>query len=450
VSSWRPSSARSIWVGLSIGAASSVFCAPVALGQTPASRPTQGVYGGAGQTPRDRVAATVAVYGAEDSQLSGNSTGAIDGVPVGEVYSGADIGLSYIPSRRGGVDFDFRGASGVRYYPGLSNVSAATQSASAGVGVLLTRRTALQMRGGVSYQPYLDFSQPVGLEENVPVAPERVRDNRVATREILSYDGSVNYTYTPSNKTSMAIVYGLRRTQLLDELQSSLDSTVGASLSRRLSRSSSARVNYIFRDGGYRLNSETTPIRLHDLEFGYDLDLAHSPTKRTSISFSGGPSLVDFQGRQAVRAFGGVALTHPFNRSWNLRAFYRRGVTFLDGTNQPFLSNSMSVGVAGLLTNRLDVSVSAGAILGDIGFEGGIGALTTPYDTYTGSSRVRFGLTNSIALFGEYLATYSRFNNSIGPPPGLNRGGLRFGLNLYVPIVRDPPPAPGGRGRARR
>src|SRR5205085_6237082 len=126
--------------------------------------------------------------------------------------------------------------------------------------------------------------------------------------EILSYDGSVNYTYEPSNRTSMALVYGLRRTQLLDESQSSLDSTVGASLSRRLSRSSSARVNYIFRDGGYRLNAERTPIRLHDIEFGYDLDLAHSPTRHTTLSFSGGPSVVDFQGRQAVRAFGGVSL----------------------------------------------------------------------------------------------------------------------------------------------
>src|SRR5205085_7469982 len=120
------------------------------------------------------------------------------------------------------------------------------------------------------------------------------------------------------------------------------------------------------------------------------------------------------------------------------------------GTNQPFLSNSVSVGLAGLVTNRLDVSVSAGAILGDIGFEGGIGASATPYDTYTGSSRVRFGLTNSIALFGEYLATYSRFNHLAAPAPGLNRGGVRFGVNLYVPIVRDPPPAPGGRGLPRR
>ena len=143
-------------------------------------------------------------------------------------------------------------------------------------------------------------------------------------------------------------------------------------------------------------------------------------------------------------------MTHPFSRSWSLRAFYRRGVTFLDGTDQPFLSNSMSVGLAGLVTRRLDVSVTAGAILGDIGLEAGVAAGATPYDTYTGSSRVRFGLTNSMALFAEYLATYSRYNSGIPVATGLNRGGLRFGLNLYVPIVRDAPPAPGNRGGARR
>jgi hypothetical protein len=210
-------------------------------------------------------------------------------------------------------------------------------------------------------------------------------------------------------------------------------------------------VTYIFRDGDNEINSARTPTRLHDVDFGYELGMRHSPTRRTTISFSGGPSLVSYQGRDSVRAFGGVTLTHPFARDWNLRAFYRRGVTFLDGTNQPFLSDSFSAGVSGLVTRRLDVSLTAGAILGDIGLEAGVGATPMPYDTYTGSSRVRFGLTNSIALFGEYLATYSRYNNSLAPvAPGLNRGGLRFGLNLYVPIVRDPPPAPGTRGGARR
>ena len=125
-------------------------------------------------------------------------------------------------------------------------------------------------------------------------------------------------------------------------------------------------------------------------------------------------------------------------------------MTFLDGSDQPFLSDSMSVGLAGLVTRRLDVSVTAGAILGDIGLEAGVAAAATPYDTYTGSSRIRFGLTNSMALFAEYLATYSRYNSGVPAAAGLNRGGLRFGLSLYVPIVRDSPPAPGSRGGARR
>jgi hypothetical protein len=437
---------------LSIAAAWSLFYAPVSFAQSQTPRPSGGVYGGAGPTPRDRVAATVSVYGAEDTQLTGAADpNSLQGVPIDEPYTGTDIGLSFIPSRRGSVDFDFRGSSGVRYYPGLSETQASTQSASAGIAAQLTRRTALQTRGGFSYSPYLEYSQPAGLDPNAPVAPERIRDNRVATRRVMSYDGSVNYTYAPSNRTSMTLLSGIRHTELLDESQTSLDTMLSAGFNRRLSRTSAARVNYTFRDGGYTLDSETTPVRTHDVEFGYDLNLAHSATRRTAISFSGGPSFVSYQGRQSARAFGGVSLTHPLSRDWNLRASYRRGVTFLDGTDQPFLSDSLSVGLAGLVTRRLDVSVAAGAILGDIGLDAGA-ATTTPtaYDTYTGSGRVRFGLTNSIALFGEYLATYSRFNNLDRVAPGLNRGGLRFGLSLYVPIVRDPPPPPGARGGARR
>jgi hypothetical protein len=448
----RAISLKSVSVALSVSAASLLLCPQAALAQSQPSRPSNGgVYGGSGQTPRDSLAATVSVYGAEDSELSGGNSIATDaqGVPLGEPYSGTDVTLAYLPGRRGAVDLDFRGASGFRYYPGLSEAVAATQSATVGVGVGLTRRTALHTRGGLSYSPYLDYSQPVGLDGNAAAAPERIRDNRVASRRSLSYDGTINYTFQKSNRTAMMFLYGVRRTQLLDESQSALDSTLSAGLSRRVSRTSTARLNYVFRDGVQNLTSAATPIRLHDVELGYDLDLAHSPTRRTTIAFSGGPSFVEYQGRQSIRTFGGVALTHPFTRSWSLRAFYRRGVTFLDGSNQPFLSDSMSIGLAGLVTRRLDVSVTAGAILGDIGIEAGVAA-ATPYDTYTGSSRVRFGLTNSMALFAEYLATYSRYNGGAAAAAGLNRGGLRFGLSLYVPIVRDLPPAPGNRGGARR
>ena len=116
--------------------------------------------------PAISLAATVSVYGAEDSELSGDCTPRLtsQGVPLGELYSGTDVGLSYIPGRRGAVDLDFRGASGFRYYPGLSDAVAATQSATAGVGIALTRRTALHTRGGLSYSPYIDYSQPVGLD----------------------------------------------------------------------------------------------------------------------------------------------------------------------------------------------------------------------------------------------------------------------------------------------
>ena len=240
----------------------------------------------------------------------------------------------------------------------------------------------------------------------------------------------------------------MRRTQLLDESQSSLDSTVSAGLSRRVSRASTARVNYIFRDGGYRTShSDTTPIRLHDVELGYDLDMAHSPTRRTTIAFSGGPSFVEYQGRRSTRAFGGVALAHPFSRSWSLRAFYRRGVTFLDGSDRPFLSDSVSIGLAGLVTRRLDVSVTAGAVLGDIGLEAGVAGAATPYDTYTGSSRVRFGLTNSTALFAEYLATYSRYNSGV---PAAARSQSRRASLRTEPLRSDRARLPPGTGQSRR
>ena len=62
---------------------------------------------------------------------------------------------------------------------------------------LVTRRTALQMRGGLSYQPYLDFAQPVGLEANVPFQRAGPRLQALAQQRIIFF-GRMNPDLQPA------------------------------------------------------------------------------------------------------------------------------------------------------------------------------------------------------------------------------------------------------------
>lgn len=441
MSSFSPAAHARGLAALTLGLLAASVAVAGAQGTSQPVRPSPGVFGGAGQAPHDTVVATVSAYGAQDGQLSGEP-GASNAqtAPIGAFYSGTDIGISYVPSERGKVTYDLRGTSGLRYYPSLSDWAAATQSLSAGASWLVNQQSTFHVRGGASYFPYFDFSQPVGLTDGAPAAPQRLPNNQLSTRRVVGYETGFDYTYQPNRRTALTLLYGLRRTELLDEAQTSLDTTVSAAYSRRLSRASSARVTYAFRDGGYRFGTVENPLRVNDIEFGFDRDWAQSQTRRTSLSLSAGPSIVDYQGQRGYRAFGAVTLSRPFGRSWNMRALYRRGVTFLDGTSQPFLSNTATFGIGGLLTRRLDLSLSAGAVLGDIGFEAGAG---TAYDTYTGSARMRYGLTNTFACYAEYLYSYSKYG-STGPVADLNRRGFRVGLTVYAPLLQQ-----GGRTAGR-
>jgi hypothetical protein len=77
------------------------------------------------------------------------------------------------------------------------------------------------------------------------------------------------------------------------------------------------------------------------------------------------------------------------------------------------------------------------------GFSQGRSALTTAasqYDTYHGSARLQYALTNSTAVHIEYLYYFYDFVGNVlvvsGAPQRLERNGVRIGLRLLVPAFR--------------
>jgi len=158
------------------------------------------------------------------------------------------------------------------------------------------------------------------------------------------------------------------------------------------------------------------------------------------VTLTLGPSIVEQAGRRRTRLIGGVGLDHPFGRSWSMRASYRRGLTFLEGAAQPFLSHSGALELDGLLTRRLEVSVSLGAVLGDIGLDSTASA--TGYDTYSAATRMRYALNSRFALYGEYLYNRSLYSLDNGLP-GIDRSGVRVGINAYLPLMSEPAPRRG-------
>ena len=421
-------------IAASTAAAQQVGSEP--LRQDPPERPTRAVFDGARRPDRDILTLTTELYGGYDQALRGGlEDGSIDLVRSGG-FTGVDAGLAFAPLANNTVDFNARAFGSLRYYNDGSGLVPATSTGDVATSVRLGRRGVVQARGGFTYTPYFDFPAvaelPFSLDALAPV-PVRVRDIAVSTRQVGTYDGATDVSWSLTDRARIGAALGIRRTELFEQSRAAVDTTASGQYDYRFDRQTSTKVSYTHRSGEYEAAGLFRPVRTDDFEVSLERNLARSPTRRTIVSIGAGPSLVERDGERLVRPTAGASLTHTFGRSWDVRAAYRRGVTFLDGTPAPVLSDSLTLNFGGLLTRRLEMAVAAAAILGDARVEG----VLADYDTYFGSARMRYGLTSRLAIHVEYVYQSQHSFGPTGTAPGQERGGVRAGLSWYVPLLQD-------------
>ena len=102
----------------------------------------------------------------------------------------------------------------------------------------------------------------------------------------------------------------------------------------------------------------------------------------------------------------------------------------------PVFADGTTVSLAGMLSRRVDILVSAGYSSGEslVNRDGLL------FDTYTGNLRLRYAMTRSLATTVEYLYYYYEFLGTMrlaeGIPQGVERNGVRAGLTLWMPALR--------------
>src|SRR5262249_29664257 len=91
-----------------------------------------------------------------------------------------------------------------------------------------------------------------------------------------------------------------------------------------LSKALGLRAGYMQADSYLR---QTAPRIAHYIvDAGLDFLKPLSLTRRTSLSFSFGPSMIDQNGSRQYRVVGDAVLNHEIGRTWVARASYHRGV----------------------------------------------------------------------------------------------------------------------------
>jgi hypothetical protein len=372
-------------------------------------------------------------------------------------YLGLSAGVAYAWQSRS-VQIAASLGSSTRYYEGISRFYGTTHTASVGVAAQVGGRTQLFANQSVSRAPSYLYSLFPQLDESTPGmivgggsfplgdllvdVYDTTASAEFAVTRRGSIEGFASHRFSDFDETGVATTQQLR------------SYSVGGRFRQGLSRYASLRLGYAYRQGHYNFASANALVGVHDIDAGIDYARALSLTRKTTLDFSTGSTIVTIPVIDApadspsitqlqFRLVGNVGLTREMGRTWKLRAGYYRGVGFAEAFAQPVFSDAVNVSLNGFLSRRLDLSVNGGLSRGDVGLgrtPTGQEALSSSFKTWNFSARTRYALGAMWAVYGEYLYYSQDLGSSFivptGVPAVVDRQTVQAGLTVWLPLLR--------------
>ena len=356
----------------------------------------------------------------------------------------------------GAAAFAYRGSraevaanasSTVRYYGELGETRSVGHSAGVGVDARLSDRATLLLNQSVSYSPtYFYDLFPIGGVVEPGDAGTTTSDFTVSDRESTTYRTTASLRHEFSTRDRLTLGGEYEYTDRLSESDVWSDIsgyTFRGGFSRDLARNTTLSTSGRYHSGhhGYIREGLTTEL---GADVGLEFRKPLSATRQTAVRFSVGLTGLDLpESRTAVpgdrrqyRTVGDVSYAFQFGRTWEARAGARRGVEYLADLPEPVFADSVSAGVDGLLSRRVDVAASAGYSNGESVLNRG----GERFDTYSATAQLRVALGRSVATYVQYLYYYYDFRGTTqllaGIPAALERQGVRVGLTVWAPALR--------------
>jgi hypothetical protein len=432
---------RTLWRTI-VAASVAAFCPAGVLAQTDPRPPSHAVFDQAPSlaTSREKLNFTLDLGQAYDQNLLVQSEDT-----TLSLFQGSGMYTLLAPS----VDFASTGdrlklvanvSSNARYYSEVHETIMTNESAGFGLSARLSQGTTLNFDQGVTHATTLlsGLFTPVAA----PVTGDNVgsgSNNSLNTVRSYGYATTASLSQQLSRRASMQFTSNLQYTLMArgsgyPDLRSR---DAGGTFSYSLSRNVSMRAGYKFRLGDYTGSPRSQE---HDLDFGLVYNKPLSATRKTSWSFSVGPTMATapLAGgsdlRREYRLIADGSMMYEFGRTWRFLGNYHRGLGYIEGFQGPAFTNAYGLSMAGYLSRRLDVTLSASHSTGESAL---IGA-PSQFTTYTGDARLRYAVSRMFATYVEYVSVYYQFNRQLELPtffpPGLTRNGLRTGIMLRIPI----------------
>jgi hypothetical protein len=439
---------RTVFRGMAACAAIVCAAATASAQVEKRQRAARGIFGGPAPSPNSpqQLDLSASLFGAYDDDVTADQGGlasaAAGAQDLSGVFSGLTLGLSY--NRRVGRRASFGSSAGtnLRYYPSLEGHTLAPmgQQVAAGfsIGSEKNSRNRLSFGGDASFAPYYSLSllpattAPIEIGDG-NLAPQQA-DSIINRREAIAYGGGVQLERALGSRSSVIVNYGIHSIDFNQESRRQSSKSAGAHYRHSLSKALGWKMGYERSDANFGAAGDH--VANHMIDAGLDFLKPLSLTRRTSLTFSVGPSMLQQNNSRQFRLVGDLALNHEIGRTWVARANYHRGVGMVAGLNSAVFSNGVGAAVEGLLSQRLDFSAMGSFSTGEFAITGA----ANNYSTYQASVRLRAALQQATAVFIEYVAYRYQFDSRVDLPLGipgrLFRQGLRTGLTLWLPLIR--------------
>jgi hypothetical protein len=425
-----------------VAACAVALCPALVLAQTDPRPPAHAVFE---QTPsiatsRDTLNVTMDLGQAYDQNLLVQSE-----QTALSLFQGSGLYTVFAPS----VDFASAGervklvanvSSNARYYSEVQQTIMTNESAGFGLSARLSQGTTLNFNQGVTHAATL--LSGLFTPAAAPVTGDNAAsssNNSLNTVRSYGYATTAGLSQQLSPRASLQLTSNIQYTFMapgsgFPDLRSR---DAGGTFNYSLSRNLTMRLGYAFRQGDY---TGSPSSQEHDLNFGFAYTKPLSATRRTTWTFSVGPTMATAplvggsDLRREYRVIADGSWMYEFGRTWRFQGNYHRGLGYIEGFQGPAFTNAYGLSTAGYFGRRVDLTLSASHSTGESAL---IGA-PSQYATYTGDARLRYAVTRMWATYVEYVSVYYAFNRQLEVPtflpPGLTRNGLRTGIMLRIPV----------------
>ena len=333
------------------------------------------------------------------------------------------------------------GFGAYRYGRALNRFDTMSQSAGFGATIALPAKASVRVDQSIAYSPsylYQLYPAPaLALGEAIPVAP----DYQVVQTDSLNYRANATFSMIVRRGTRVTASTAYDRTHFggsaAEQPQLGVYSFTGG-VAESVSRSVQFSVDYSYHQSGYRLGAATE----HNLALGAEYSRAVSRSRRATFRGHVTPTVVvadrvlgPASEVSVSHLQGDVGVDYEFRPGWRASGTWQRQVDYIAVVpSGPLLANAGRASVTGLITRRLDLTVSAGYAKGET-----VVTQLSRIDSRATNARIRYALSRSVALYGEYVQFNYYYVNGLGNPgsflPGVfHERGLRIGAMLWKPV----------------